>query len=151
MVVCESRSRDWPGSRIAKLAVDALVEAGVDLLVLDTAHGHHSRGVIEAARAHEEGATANDTAGGGQRGHWGCHQDAHRSGSLMRVKVGIGPGQRFAPRASLPVLEYHKSPPSPIASKSAERDPHDVPIIADGGIKYSGDVTKAIAAGASTR
>ncbi|HET9960452.1 MAG TPA: IMP dehydrogenase [Polyangiaceae bacterium] len=123
---------------------EALVEVGVDVIVIDTAHGHSSR-VIEAARdtkkrypnvqlvagniATAEAALALIDAG------------------VDAVKVGIGPGSICTTRiiAGIGVPQV-----TAIADCVEVGDRHDVPVIADGGIKYSGDVTKAIAAGASS-
>lgn len=121
----------------------ALVAAGVDLLVVDTAHGH-SKGVIDAVRAMKQRfpdvpviagnvATAEATE---------ALIDAGADG----VKVGIGPGSICTTRvvAGIGVPQI-----SAVSDCARVADRHDVPIIADGGVKHSGDVTKAIAAGAS--
>jgi len=122
--------------------VAALVEAGVDILCLDSAHGH-SKKVIEGVRAVRKGypdvqiiagnvATAAGTA-------------ALIEAGVDAVKVGIGPGSicttRVVAGVGVPQL-------SAIAACAEEAAKANVPIIADGGIKYSGDVSKAIAAGA---
>ncbi|HEX3527778.1 MAG TPA: IMP dehydrogenase [Thermoanaerobaculia bacterium] len=120
----------------------ALVKAKVDLLVLDSSHAH-SRGVLDAAAKLRESfpevrlvvgnvATAEATAALIERG-----ADA--------VKVGIGPGSicttRVVTGAGVPQITAVMD----CVRAAAE---HDVPVIADGGIKFSGDVTKAMAAGA---
>jgi len=123
---------------------EALINAGVDVIVVDTAHGH-SKGVLEAVKdtraRHPEMqiiagnvATAEGTAALIEAGADG-------------VKVGIGPGSICTTRvvAGVGVPQI-----SAIADCAKVANAHDVPIIADGGIKYSGEVTKAIAAGASS-
>jgi IMP dehydrogenase len=120
----------------------ALIEAGIDVLVVDSAHGH-SRGVIEAVQwickefpdcqiiagnvASEEGTAALIDAGA----------DA--------VKVGVGPGSICTTR----VIAGIGVPQITAIMKAAQvARKNDIPVIADGGVKYSGDVTKALAAGA---
>jgi IMP dehydrogenase len=120
----------------------ALVAAGVDAIVIDTAHGH-SRGVIETTRelraAHPElailagnVATAEATA-------------ALADAGADAVKVGIGPGSICTTRVVAGVGVPQITAIAACARAAAERG---VLVVADGGIKYSGDVTKAIAAGA---
>jgi IMP dehydrogenase len=131
-----------PGPDCAERA-EALVGAGVDVIVVDTAHGH-SRGVLDTVRMVKKKyphieviagnvATAEATL-------------ALIDAGVSAVKVGIGPGSICTTRvvAGVGVPQI-----TAIADCARAADPHDVPIIADGGIKYSGDVTKAIAAGAS--
>lgn len=120
----------------------ALVEAGVDAMVVDTAHGH-SKGVIETTRelraAHPDLAiiSGNVATAEGTRALIDAGADA--------VKVGIGPGSICTTRMVSGV-----GVPQVTAVASCALAAADTParIIADGGIKYSGDVTKAIAAGA---
>src|SRR5580658_9751996 len=122
----------------------ALVGAGVDVLVIDTAHGH-SRGVLEAVRATKKEfpglriiagnvATADAT-------------EALIDAGVDGVKVGIGPGSICTTRvvAGVGVPQI-----TAVSDCARVADRHDVPVIADGGVKHSGDVTKAIAAGASS-
>lgn len=146
-------AKDHSGRLLAAAAVgggedsleraQALINAGVDLIVVDSAHGH-SRMILDAVRlikknfptlslmagnvATEEGATALIEAG------------------ADIIKVGIGPGSicttRVVTGAGVPQV-------SAILSTARAANRHGVPIVADGGIKYSGDITKAIAAGAS--
>ena len=119
----------------------ALIEAGVDLVVIDTAHGH-SAGVAEAVRrvkTHAPDAqvvAGNVATAGGARALIEAGADA--------VKVGIGPGSICTTRIVAGV-----GVPQLTAIMDAVSAAGDVPIIADGGIKYSGDFAKAIAAGAS--
>ncbi len=122
---------------------EALVAAGVDVLVVDTAHGH-SKGVLDTVKfvkarfPRMEVIAGNVATGDGTRALIDAGADA--------VKVGIGPGSicttRVVAGAGVPQI-------SAIADAVEVADPLGVPIIADGGIKFSGDVTKAIAAGAS--
>lgn len=122
---------------------DALVEAGVDVLVVDSAHGH-SRNVLETVQALKRRhpqvplIAGNVVTAEGTRALIEAGADA--------VKVGVGPGSicttRVVTGAGFPQL-------SAILDCSQEADKFDVPVIADGGIKYSGDIVKALAAGAS--
>lgn len=123
---------------------EALVNAGVDVLCIDTAHGHHT-GVAQAVREVRAKYPQLQIIAGNV---------ATREGTLSliaagadAVKVGIGPGSICTTRvvAGVGVPQI-----TAISDCSAAADEHDVPIIADGGIKYSGDVAKALAAGAST-
>ncbi|MDF2692122.1 MAG: Inosine-5-monophosphate dehydrogenase [Labilithrix sp.] len=120
----------------------ALVAAGVDLIVVDTAHGH-SKGVIDAvrevAKRHNVPVIAGNVATAEAT-------EALIDAGAAAVKVGIGPGSICTTRvvAGIGVPQI-----SAISDCARVGDRHDVPIIADGGVKYSGDVTKAIAAGAS--
>ena len=122
--------------------VDALIKAGVDVLVVDTAHGHTS-GVMETVamikRRHPDAeviagniATAEGT------------EELIKAGA-DGLKVGIGPGSicttRVVAGAGVPQI-------TAIAECAKVGDRYGIPIIADGGIKFSGDLTKAIAAGA---
>ncbi|GAC1378103.1 MAG: IMP dehydrogenase [Polyangiales bacterium] len=122
----------------------ALVTAGVDVLVVDTAHGH-SKGVIDAVRATKKAHPHVQIIAGNVATSEGCA--ALIEAGADAVKVGIGPGSICTTRVVAGVG---------VAQLSAIRDcvrvaePHGVPIVADGGVKFSGDVTKAIAAGASS-
>lgn len=120
----------------------ALAGAGVDVIVIDTAHGH-SKGVLDAVR--DVKATFPDVqlvAGNVATGEaTGMLIDA----GADAVKVGIGPGSICTTRIVAGVGVPQITAITECARVARERD---VPIIADGGIKYSGDVVKAIAAGA---
>lgn len=122
----------------------ALVEAGVDVLVIDTAHGH-TRGVIDAVKAtHEEHPEVQIVAGNI------ATADAAKAlieAGADAIKVGIGPGSICTTRmiAGIGVPQI-----TAITECAKVARPAGVPVIADGGIKYSGDLVKAIAAGAST-
>ncbi len=124
--------------------VAALVGAGVDLLVVDTAHGH-SKNVCDAVREIRRAFPGVQVVAGNV---------ATREATLALieagvdgVKVGIGPGSICTTRVVAGVGVPQITAISECAKAAAE---HGVPIIADGGIKYSGDVVKALAAGAST-
>ena len=121
----------------------ALIDAGVDLVVVDTAHGH-SRGVIDAvAEIKKRSNYAQVMAGNIATG------DAARAlidAGADAVKVGIGPGTICTTRIVAGVGVPQLSAVMDVAEVAAKQG---VPLIADGGIKFSGDIVKAIAAGAS--
>ncbi len=124
--------------------IEALVAAGVDVIVVDTAHGH-SKGVIEAVRAVKSRHARIDVVAGNI-----ATADAAKAlidAGADAIKVGIGPGSICTTRvvAGVGVPQI-----TAISDCAAVGDAHGVPVIADGGIKFSGDVTKAIAAGASS-
>ncbi len=121
----------------------ALVGAGVDLLVVDTAHGH-SRGVIDAVRDTKRMFPDIDVLAGNVA--TGEATQALVDAGADGVKVGIGPGSICTTRvvAGIGVPQI-----SAVADCAAVGDRHGVPIVADGGVKFSGDLTKAFAAGAS--
>lgn len=121
---------------------EALVKAGVDLIVVDSAHGHHINISNTVRRLREEYpdlpiAAGNVATGEGTR-------DLIEAGANM-VKVGIGPGSICTTRvvAGIGVPQV-----TAIYDCATVARQYNVPIIADGGIKFSGDITKAIAAGA---
>lgn len=119
----------------------ALIEAGVDMVVIDTAHGH-SAGVaksVERVKAHAgdvQVVAGNVATAEATRALIGAGADA--------VKVGIGPGSICTTRIVAGV-----GVPQLTAIMDAASAAGDIPVIADGGIKFSGDFAKAIAAGAS--
>jgi IMP dehydrogenase len=121
----------------------ALVAAGCDLLVVDTAHGH-SRGVLEAVRRMRKRFPEIQLMAGNVATAEGCQ--ALIDEGVDAVKVGIGPGSICTTRVVAGV-----GVPQITAIDDCARVAlaSDVPIIADGGIKYSGDIVKALAAGAS--
>lgn len=127
-----------------KERASALVEAGVDVIVVDAAHGH-SKNVIEAVRWLK--ATFGDlqVIGGNVATREGAK--ALIDAGADAVKVGVGPGSICTTRivAGIGVPQITAIMEAAKVAKEA-----DVPIIADGGIKYSGDITKALAAGASS-
>ncbi len=123
--------------------VEALVSAGVDVVVVDTAHGH-SKNVIDSVKAIKAAHTVEVVAGNvatpdGAR----ALVDAGADG----VKVGIGPGSicttRVVAGVGVPQATAVRNCVEAVAGS-------DVPIVADGGIKFSGDITKALALGAES-
>lgn len=124
--------------------VKALVEAGVDVLVVDTAHGH-SQGVIETVKKVKAQYPEVDLiAGNVATGE--ATIDLIKAG-VDAVKVGIGPGSICTTRVIAGVGVPQLTAVYDCAKAASS---YGVPVIADGGIKYSGDVVKALAAGAST-
>ena len=123
----------------------ALYEAGVDAVVVDTAHGH-SHGVIDAVRAIRGQAPEGAQIIAGNIATGAAAEILIEAGADA-VKVGIGPGSicttRIVSGVGVPQLTAVQSVVD-ICNK------HDIPVIADGGIKYSGDIAKAIAAGADS-
>jgi len=121
---------------------EALIRTGVDVLVVDTAHGH-SRDVLEAVRDTKENFPDIQVIAGNVATKEGV-LDLVKAG-VDGVKVGVGPGSicttRIVAGVGVPQL-------SAIIEATEVSEKYDVPIIADGGIKFSGDLTKAIAAGA---
>jgi IMP dehydrogenase len=122
--------------------VEALVAAGVDVIVVDTAHGHSQR-VIDKVRSIKQTYPHIQVIGGNIA-------TAEAAQALVEagadgVKVGIGPGSicttRIVTGVGVPQV-------TAIANVAAALQGSDVPLIADGGIRYSGDIAKAIAAGA---
>lgn len=121
----------------------ALVRAGVDVLAVDTAHGHSKRVISTIKELREK--FPNIEIIGGNVASANATKDLISAGASA-VKVGVGPGSicttRIVAGAGVPQL-------TAIKECSEVADAASIPIIADGGIKYSGDITKAIAAGAS--
>ena len=124
--------------------VEALVKAGVDAIVVDTAHGH-SQGVIDRVRWVKQNYPHIDVIGGNIA--TGAAALALVKAGADAVKVGIGPGSICTTRivAGVGVPQIMAIDNVAIALRGS-----GVPLIADGGIRYSGDIAKAIAAGAST-
>jgi IMP dehydrogenase len=124
--------------------VELLVAAGVDVLVVDTAHGH-SAGVIDRVRWIKRHYPKVDVIGGNVA--TGAAATALADAGADAVKVGIGPGSicttRIVSGVGVPQI-------TAIDNVAAALRDTGVPLIADGGIRYSGDIAKAIAAGAST-
>lgn len=123
--------------------IAALAAAGVDVVVVDTAHGH-SRGVIDRVRWVKENYPEIQVVGGNIATAEAAVALAEAGADA--VKVGIGPGSicttRIVAGVGVPQI-------SAIADVAAALKDLDVPVIADGGIRFSGDLAKAIAAGAS--
>ena len=123
---------------------EALIDAGADVIVVDTAHGH-SEGVLSTVKAVRKLSNNVDIIGGNVATAEGAK--ALIDAGVDCVKVGIGPGSICTTRmvAGVGVPQLTAIMDAAAAGKEA-----GVPVIADGGIKYSGDLAKAIAAGAST-
>lgn len=122
---------------------DALVQSGIDVLVVDSAHGHHIN-IIEAVRKLR--ATYPDlTIIAGNVATGDATRDLIEAGASV-VKVGIGPGSICTTRVIAGIGVPQITAIYDCATVARE---YNIPIIADGGIKYSGDITKAIASGAS--
>ena len=120
----------------------ALVDAGADVLVVDSAHGH-SAGVLATVDCLRQEFPDLELVAGNVATEEGARELARRG--VDAVKVGIGPGSICTTRVVTGV-----GVPQITAIEDAVRGAGDVPVIADGGIKYSGDVVKAIAAGAAS-
>ncbi|WP_345978863.1 IMP dehydrogenase [Sulfurimonas sp. HSL3-2] len=120
----------------------ALVDAGCDVLVLDSAHGH-SKGIIDTVKKIKETLVVDVIAGNIATAE---AAEALITAGVDGVKVGIGPGSicttRIVAGVGVPQI-------SAIDECAEVGRKHGVPIIADGGIKYSGDIAKALAVGAS--
>jgi IMP dehydrogenase len=118
---------------------EQLIEAGVDVVVVDTAHGHSSRVLDAVTRIKRYSNSVQVVAGNGAKALIDAGADA--------IKIGIGPGSicttRIVAGVGVPQL-------TAIMEATEEAAKSGVPAIADGGIKYSGDLAKALAAGAST-
>ncbi len=144
-------AKDGKGRLLAAAAVgvgadlmdrlDALVKAKVDIIVVDTAHGH-SKGVLEAIRKIKQSYPAIELIAGNIATSQAT--TALIEAGVDAVKVGMGPGSICTTRviAGIGVPQI-----TAIYNCAQAAKPFGVPVIADGGIKYSGDITKAIAAG----
>ncbi|MBL8978511.1 MAG: IMP dehydrogenase [Gemmatimonadetes bacterium] len=130
------------GTPEAKARARALVDAGVDALVVDSAHGH-SDGVLTTVALLREAFPGVQLIAGNVATEAGARELVRRG--VDAVKVGVGPGSICTTRVVTGV-----GVPQVTAVMDAVRGAGDVPVIADGGIKYSGDVVKALAAGASS-
>jgi len=143
-------ARDQRGSLLVGAAVsvhdyeriEALIKADVDIIVVDTAHGH-SQNVIDTVKKIKAEYDIDVIAGNIATAE--AAQDLIEAGANA-VKVGIGPGAicttRVISGVGVPQI-------SAIINCARAAQKHNIPVIADGGIKHSGDITKAIAAGAS--
>ncbi|MBJ6765529.1 IMP dehydrogenase [Myxococcaceae bacterium JPH2] len=124
--------------------VDALSKAGVDVIVVDTAHGHQ-RGVVDSVRDTRTNFHGFELIAGNV-----ATAEATRAliqAGVDAVKVGIGPGSICTTRV---VAGVGVPQVTAVDDCAREADKHGIPIISDGGIKYSGDIVKALAAGASS-
>jgi IMP dehydrogenase len=124
--------------------VELLVRAGVDLVAVDTAHGH-SKNVLDTVRQIRRRYPDLDLAGGNVATDEGT--TALIQAGVNVVKVGVGPGSICTTRVVSGVGVPQITAIGSCAKAAARRS---VPIIADGGIKFSGDITKALAAGADS-
>jgi IMP dehydrogenase len=120
----------------------ALVDAGVDVLIIDTAHGH-SDGVLQATALVRETFPQVQLVAGNVATREGSAALVERG--VDAVKVGVGPGSICTTRVVTGV-----GVPQLTAIMDAVEGAQGVPVIADGGVKYSGDIVKALAAGASS-
>lgn len=124
--------------------VEALLKTGCDVIIIDTAHGH-SRNVIESIKAIKKDFPDIQLIGGNIATAEGC--EALIKAGCDAVKIGVGPGSICTTRivAGIGVPQI-----TAIMDAAAVATRYQIPIIADGGIKFSGDITKALAAGAQT-
>jgi IMP dehydrogenase len=124
--------------------VQALVQVGVDVISIDTAHGH-SKGVIDALKSVKKAFPSLEVIVGNIA--TGEAAKALAEAGADAVKVGVGPGSicttRIIAGVGMPQL-------TAVYEAAKALKPYNIPLIADGGIRYSGDVAKAIAGGAST-
>ena len=129
------------GTPDAKIRAKALVDAGADVLVIDSAHGH-SEGVLQTLALLRDAFPDVQLVAGNVATEEGAREIVRRGADA--VKVGVGPGSICTTRVVTGV-----GMPQVTAIMDAVRGAGEVPVIADGGIKYSGDVVKALAAGAA--
>jgi len=145
----DSRGRLLVGAAVGimpddEARVHALVHAGVDVLVVDTAHGH-TKIVIDSVKSIKSLYPSAQVIAGNV-----VTQEATAdliNAGADGIKVGVGPGSICTTRV---VAGVGMPQVTAIMNCAAEANKHGIPIIADGGVKFSGDITKAIAAGAST-
>ncbi len=123
--------------------IAALIEAEVDVIVVDTAHGH-SQNVIDTVKSVKDKYDIDVVAGNIATAE--AAEDLIAAGANA-IKVGIGPGAICTTRV---ISGVGVPQVSAIINCSEVADKHNIPVIADGGIRQSGDITKAIAAGASS-
>ena len=119
-----------------------LVEAGVDVFVLDSAHGD-SKGVVEAVKLLKKDFPKIDVVAGNVATGTGAKNLV--AAGADAIKVGVGPGSICTTRIIAGV-----GVPQLSAVMEVVKEAKDIPVISDGGVRYSGDVVKAIGAGAST-
>lgn len=144
----DSRGRLRVGAAVGiidrEARVDALLSAGVDVIVIDTSHGH-SAGVLDAIKDTKINFPACELVAGNVATSEGA--EALSKAGVDAIKVGVGPGSicttRIIAGVGIPQMSAIRD-----AAKVANK--YSIPVISDGGIKYSGDVVKALAAGAHT-
>lgn len=121
---------------------DLLIKEGVDLIIIDTAHGH-TKGVLDTVREFKTNFPSFPLVAGNVATGEGC--EALIKAGAQIVKIGVGPGSicttRIISGVGVPQL-------TAILNCTAVAQKYRIPLIADGGIKFSGDITKALAAGA---
>jgi IMP dehydrogenase len=122
---------------------DALIEAGADCIVVDTAHGH-SKGVIDALKSTRKNFKCQLIAGNVATGE---AAEALVKAGVDAIKVGVGPGSICTTRIVTGIGVPQITAISDVVKVARRKN---IPVISDGGIKYSGDVTKALAAGADS-
>ena len=122
--------------------VQALLNAGCDVICIDTSHGH-SRGVLDAVRDTKKNFPACEVIAGNVATFEGA--EALIKAGVDAVKIGVGPGSICTTRIVAGIGVPQMTAIMECARASAK---YGIPIIADGGIKYSGDITKALGAGA---
>jgi IMP dehydrogenase len=130
------------GTPEAVTRAKALLDAGCDVIVVDSAHGH-SQGVLDTVACLRETFPEAQLVGGNVASEAGARALVERG--VDAVKVGVGPGSICTTRVVTGV-----GVPQITAIVDAVHGAGDIPVIADGGIKYSGDIVKAIAAGAES-
>ena len=130
------------GTPEAKARARALLDAGCDVIVIDSAHGH-SQGVLDTVKLLRESFPDAQLVAGNVASAAGARALVERG--VDAVKVGVGPGSICTTRVVTGV-----GVPQITAILDALDGAGDVPVIADGGVKYSGDIVKALAAGASS-
>jgi IMP dehydrogenase len=130
------------GGTDASVRARGLVDAGVDVIVVDSAHGH-SEGVLSTVAQLREAFPDIQLVAGNVATEAGAREMARRG--VDAIKVGIGPGSICTTRVVTGV-----GVPQVTAVQESLRGAEEIPIIADGGIKYSGDIVKALASGASS-
>jgi len=130
------------GTPEAKARAKALVDAGADVIVIDSAHGH-SEGVLQTLDLLRQAFPDIQLVAGNIATEAGARELARRGADA--IKVGVGPGSICTTRVVTGV-----GVPQITAITDAVRGAGEVPVIADGGVKYSGEVVKAIAAGAAS-
>ena len=122
--------------------VQALLAAGCDVICIDTSHGH-SKGVLDAVRDTKKNFPGCEVIAGNVATYEGA--EALIKAGVDAVKIGVGPGSICTTRIVAGIGVPQMTAVMECAKASAK---HGIPMIADGGIKYSGDITKALGAGA---
>jgi len=128
----------------AQVTAQALIEAGVDVVVVDTAHGHH-RAVLDSIARIKKFSPATEIIGGNVATRAGAQ--ALINAGADAVKVGVGPGSICTTRV---VAGVGVPQVTAILEASKACNKAGIPLIADGGLQYSGDIVKALVAGANS-